>query len=56
MEIVDVISNLGVPVGVLVYFMWYNNTVMKDFTEQLKELNTNIVRMIENNDEKKDGL
>lgn len=52
--VIDAISNLGVPVGVLIYFMWYNNNTMRTFMEQMKAMNDNIIKMLSLLEEKKE--
>lgn len=37
-DIVKVIADYGIAVGVIVYFMWYNSTVMKDMKKAIQEL------------------
>lgn len=49
-EVVQMFVNNGVSVACLIYFMWYNNTTMKQFTEQITKMNTNIERLIEHNE------
>lgn len=44
--VIEAISKLGVPVGVLIYFMWYNNNTMNRFMEQMKAMNDNIIKML----------
>jgi hypothetical protein len=52
--VIEAISNLGVPVGVLIYFMWYNNNTMSRFMEQMKSMNDNIITMLTLLEEKKE--
>lgn len=51
--VIEAISKLGVPVGVLIYFMWYNNNTMNRFMEQMKVMNDNIIKMLTLLEEKK---
>lgn len=37
-DIVKVIADYGIAVGVIIYFMWYNSTVMKDMKKAIQEL------------------
>lgn len=52
--VIEAISKLGVPVGVLIYFMWYNNNTMTRFMEQMKAMNDNIIKMLALLEEKKE--
>lgn len=52
--VIEAISNLGVPVGVLIYFMWYNNNTMSRFMEQMRAMNDNIIKMLALLEEKKE--
>lgn len=52
--VIEAISKLGVPVGVLIYFMWYNNNTMSRFMEQMKAMNDNIIKMLTLLEEKKE--
>lgn len=52
--VIEAISNLGVPVGVLIYFMWYNNNTMNRFMEQMRTMNDNIIKMLTLLEEKKE--
>lgn len=52
--VIEAISNLGVPVGVLIYFMWYNNNTMSSFMEQMQSMNDNIIKMLTLLEEKKE--
>lgn len=47
-EIVNLFVNNGVAVACLMYFMWYNNTTLKEFTKKFDELNTILLRIIDN--------
>lgn len=46
-ELVNMFVNNGTAIACLIYFMWYNNTTMKEFTEQIKLMNENIKLLIE---------
>lgn len=46
-EIVNLFVNNGVAVACLIYFMWYNNTTLKEFANKFEELNTNLLEIIE---------
>ena len=47
MEWVDLLTNSGIAVACLAYFMWYNNTTMVKVTEQLNHMNENIAILLE---------
>lgn len=46
-ELVNLFVNNGVAVACLIYFMWYNNTTLKEFSEKFQELNNNLLKVIE---------
>ena len=46
-ELINIFVNNGTAIACLIYFMWYNTTTMKRFTEQLSTMNTNIEKLIE---------
>lgn len=52
--VMEAISKLGVPVGVLIYFMWYNNNTMNRFMKQMEAMNNNIIKMLSLLEEKKE--
>lgn len=37
-EMVNLFVNNGVAVACLIYFMWYNNTTLKEFSNKFEEL------------------
>lgn len=45
-ELVNLFVNNGVAVACLIYFMWYNNTTMKDFTDKMEAMNENILKIL----------
>lgn len=47
-EIVNLFVNNSVAVACLVYFMWYNNNTLKEFSNKFEELNTNLLKIIDN--------
>ena len=53
MEWIDVIVNNGVAIGCLCYFMWYNNNTMVKVTEELANVNHNVMLLIEKLETKK---
>ena len=46
-EIVNLFVNNGVSVACLIYFMWYNNNTLKEFSNKFEELNDNLLKIIE---------
>ena len=51
-ELITLFVNNGTAIACLIYFMWYNNNTMKEFTDQLKEMNLNIIKLTEQKQEK----
>ncbi len=47
-ELISLFVNNGVAVSCLIYFMWYNNTTLKEFSNRFKELNETLVKLLEN--------
>lgn len=45
-ELAQIIVNNGTAVGCLLYFMWFTNNTMKEFTNEMKTLNENIQQAI----------
>lgn len=45
-ELIEIIVNNGAAIGCLIYFMWFNNNTMKEFTSEMKALNENIQQAI----------
>ena len=41
-EIVNVITNNGIGVACLLYFMWFNSTTMEKITTALNSINTRL--------------
>ena len=41
-EIMNIIMNNGIGVACIVYFMWYNNTTMKELIATLNNINTRL--------------
>ena len=48
-KLIQIFTNNGAAVACLLYFMWYNSTTLKNFTDQMNEMNRNIERLIEKN-------
>lgn len=47
-ELVNLFVNNGVAVACLIYFMWYNNTTLKEFSNKFGELNNTLLKLLEN--------
>lgn len=47
-ELVNLFVNNGVAVACLIYFMWYNNTTLKEFSKRFEELNKTLLKLLEN--------
>lgn len=46
-DLINMFINNSTAIACLIYFMWYNNTTMKEFTEQLTKMNENIIKLLE---------
>lgn len=51
-ELVNLFVNNGVAVACVIYFMWYNNNTLKEFTEKFNALQNQILVLLEKLDEK----
>lgn len=47
-ELVNLFVNNGVSVACLIYFMWYNNTTLKEFSNEFEELNNTLLKLLVN--------
>lgn len=47
-KMVNLFVNNGVAVACLIYFMWYNNTTLKEFSNKFEALNKTILKILEN--------
>lgn len=47
-ELVNLFVNNGVAVACLIYFMWYNNTTLKEFSNKFEELNNTLLNLLVN--------
>ena len=47
-EVVNLFVNNGVAVSCLIYFMWYNNNTLKEFSNKFEELNNTLLKVLEN--------
>lgn len=46
-EMVNLFVNNGVAVACLIYFMWYNNNTLKEFSNKFEELNNTLLKLLE---------
>lgn len=46
-ELVNLFVNNGVAVACVIYFMWYNNNTLKEFTNKFNELQSQILVLLE---------
>lgn len=46
-ELVNLFVNNGVAVACLIYFMWYNNTTLKEFSDRFEALNKTLLNLLE---------
>ena len=46
-DLVNMFVNNGVAVACLIYFMWYNNTTLKEFSSKFEELNRTLLKLLE---------
>lgn len=44
-ELVSLFVNNGTAIACLIYFMWYNSTTMKAYTEQMEKMNLRMEEM-----------
>lgn len=44
----QLINNFGVPIFVIAYFMYLQNTTIKDFTNSINNLNDTIIKFFNN--------
>lgn len=47
-ELVNLFVNNGVAVACLIYFMWYNNTTLKELSNKFDVLNNSLLKILEN--------
>lgn len=52
-ELVNLFVNNGVAVACVIYFMWYNNSTLKEFTNKFNELQSQILVLLEKIDSQK---
>lgn len=52
-ELVNLFVNNGVAVACVIYFMWYNNNTLKEFTNKFNELQSQILVLLEKIDSQK---
>lgn len=47
-EMVNLFMNNGVAVACLIYFMWYNNNTLKEFSKKFEDLNATLLKLLVN--------
>lgn len=47
-EMVNLFMNNGVAIACLIYFMFYNNNTLKEFSNKIEELTTTLLKLVEN--------
>lgn len=52
-KLVSLFVNNGVAVACVIYFMWYNNNTLKEFTNKFNELQSQILVLLEKIDSQK---
>lgn len=52
-ELVNLFVNNGVAVACVIYFMWYNNNTLKEFSSKFNELQSQILILLEKIDSQK---
>ena len=52
-ELVNLFVNNGVAVACVIYFMWYNNNTLQEFTNKFNELQSQILVLLEKIDSQK---
>lgn len=52
-ELVNLFVNNGVAVACVIYFMWYNNNTLKEFTNKFNELQSKILVLLEKSNSQK---
>lgn len=48
-DLVNLFVNNSVAVACVIYFMWYNNNTLKEFTNKFNELQSQILILLEKN-------
>lgn len=49
-DLINLFVNNGVAVACLIYFMWYNNTTLKEFSNKFEELNKTLLKLVLNSE------
>ena len=47
-DLLNLFVNNGVAVACVIYFMWYNNTTLKEFSKKFEDLNKTLLKLLEN--------
>ena len=46
-DLVNILVNNGVAVACVAYFMYFNNTTMKEFTKAMTDMQVTMIKVIE---------
>ena len=46
-DLVNILVNNGVAVACVAYFMYFNNTTMKEFTKAMADVQTTLIKVVE---------
>ena len=46
-DLVNIMINNGVAVACVAYFMYFNNTTMKEFTKAMSDVQTTLIKVVE---------
>ena len=46
-DLVNILVNNGVAVACVAYFMYFNNTAMKEFTKAMADVQTTLIKVVE---------
>lgn len=46
-DLVNILVNNGAAVACVAYFMYFNNTTMKEFTKAMTDVQTTLIKVVE---------
>lgn len=46
-DLVNILVNNGVAIACVAYFMYFNNTTMKEFTKAMADVQTTLIKVVE---------
>lgn len=46
-DLVNILVNNGVAVACVAYFMYFNNTAMKEFTKAMTDMQASMIKIVE---------